>query len=274
MKEIWKQVKENPDYYVSNMGRVKTIDHLVWCKVNNSYSVRKGRFCIPTNNNSKKYWRVGIQIQGKQKHFSIHRLVANAFIPNPNNLPQVNHIDGNKNNNCVNNLEWCTNEYNRKHAILNNLMFSEKYKENCSKACNFRKLTYEQILFIRKEYKNRQFTKKGELTQFYREIAQLFNLKSINTVLEIVKNRTNNFINQDIVQTTNFENWKKELDFIHTNYLNNKKKLLKEYAEELNVNAKTFNAMYVKFNKDLNKTISFYKEKGDENHSSKENSSS
>lgn len=272
MEEIWKQVEENPVYYVSNMGRVKTVDHPVWCKVNNSYSIRKGRFCVPTNNNSKGYWRVGIQINGKQKHFAIHRLVAKAFIPNPDNLPQINHIDGNKNNNCVSNLEWCTNEYNRQHAIENNLMLSEKHKAKSSECCNFRKLTYEQILFIREEYKNTSFNKRGELVQFYKEIAELFNLNSISTVLWVINEGTNNYINQDIVQTTNFETWKRKKDIIHKKYLENKKKLLKDYAQELGVNEKAFSSMYRKFNKNLDKTISFYKEKGGENHSSKENS--
>ena len=85
--EIWKPIEENPVYLVSNYGRVRTIDHPVWCRVNNSYSIRKGRFYTPTNNNSKRYWRVGVQINNRQKHLAIHRLVAKAFIPNPDNLP-------------------------------------------------------------------------------------------------------------------------------------------------------------------------------------------
>ena len=121
INEIWKPIEENPVYLVSNYGRVKTIDHPVWCKVNNSYSIRKGRFCTPSNKNSKKYWRVGVQINNKQKHLAIHRLVAKAFIPNPYNLPQINHIDGNKNNNHVSNLEWCDNSYNQLHALKNGL---------------------------------------------------------------------------------------------------------------------------------------------------------
>ena len=62
------------------------------------------------------YYKVGLYRNGKAKNFKIHRLVAEAFIPNPNNYPQVNHIDGHKNNNCVDNLEWCDNSYNMKEA--------------------------------------------------------------------------------------------------------------------------------------------------------------
>lgn len=85
--EIWKPCTVNSVYMVSNYGRVQTIDHKIWCKKNNSYSLRKGHLCTPSNNNSKHYWRVGIQINNKRKAFSVHRLVATAFIPNPNNLP-------------------------------------------------------------------------------------------------------------------------------------------------------------------------------------------
>lgn len=185
--EIWKPIEENPIYLVSNYGRVKTIDHKIWCKVNNSFSIRKGRICILSNNNSKRYWRVNVQINNKQKAFAIHRLVAKAFIPNPDNLPQVNHIDGNKNNNQVSNLEWCTNSYNQKHAIANNLKSREKMSDNC----HLRKLTAEQVKYIKQKYKELDTSIRGNKMKFCREMQELFNLKSANTILWIINNGTN-----------------------------------------------------------------------------------
>ena len=68
------------------------------------------------------YGRVSLWDHGKGKHYSIHRLVAEAFIPNPDSLPQVNHKDGNKLNNNVDNLEWCSFSENMKHAYKNGLV--------------------------------------------------------------------------------------------------------------------------------------------------------
>ena len=187
INEIWKPIEENPVYLVSNYGRVKTIDHPVWCKVNNSYSIRKGRFCIPTNKNSKKYWRVGVQINNKQKHLAVHRLVAKAFISNPYNFPQVNHIDGNKNNNHVSNLEWCDNSYNQLHALKNGLKDVTKMSEHSS----FRKLTVEQVKFIKKKYSRIDVSIRGNKMKFAREMQNKFNLKSPSTILWIINGGTN-----------------------------------------------------------------------------------
>lgn len=67
--------------------------------------------------NPKGYCIVNFIVNGKRKGFQVHRLVALQFIPNPNNLPQVNHIDGNKQNNSVKNLEWCSREENMRHSF-------------------------------------------------------------------------------------------------------------------------------------------------------------
>lgn len=188
--EIWKPIEENPVYLVSNYGRVRTIDHPVWCRVNNSYSIRKGRFCTPTNNNSKRYWRVGVQINNKQKHLAIHRLVAKAFISNPDNLPQINHIDGDKNNNKVSNLEWCNNGYNQAHACKNNLKDVTKMSEHSS----LRKLTVEQVRFIKEEYSKVDTSIRGNKMNFARKMQTKFNLKSVSTILWIVNGGTNKHI--------------------------------------------------------------------------------
>lgn len=107
MKEEWRQIQGYEGLYeVSNLGRVKSLER---------YD-KMGRLIKEKTLNPRKhkkgYLYVGLSKDGIQKKYSIHRLVAIAFIPNPNNLPQVNHKDENKENNCLDNLEWCTNEYN------------------------------------------------------------------------------------------------------------------------------------------------------------------
>lgn len=265
INEIWKPITINPVYLVSNYGRVRTIDHPVWSEVNKSYSIRKGRMCIQSNKNSKKYWRVGIQLNNKQKQFAVHRLVALAFIPNPKNYDQINHKDGNKNNNFVTNLEWCDNSYNIRHALENGLISREKQSKNSF----MRKLSYEQVVFIRQiyaKYKNEIDNK----NHFCNAIIRMFNLKSKNTVRWILENGTNKFINQDIVQTTNFNCW--ETEFKNLLESLRRPKTRSDWARELNVNISSFNGRYVMFNKDLEKTIKYFLQlKANENQSGKEN---
>ena len=107
--EEWRTVNNtNGLIEVSNLGRVRSL-------------LRGEPFVLKQGINHKGYKRVSITIDRKKKTYFVHRLVANAFIPNPKLLPQVNHIDGNKENNSVNNLEWVTNQENAVHAIENGL---------------------------------------------------------------------------------------------------------------------------------------------------------
>lgn len=265
INEVWKPLEINPVYLVSNQGRIKTIDHLIWCKVNNSYSLRKGHICTLSNKNSKKYWRVGIQINGKRKQYAVHRLVALTFIPNPNSYPQINHIDGNKDNNAVDNLEWCDGSYNIRHAHANGLISKKKMSDHC----HLRKLTEEQVIFIRQMYnKYSKILKTSK--QYCRAIIQLFNLKSENTVHWILTKGTNKFINQDIVQTTNFNDWETQLQELLQKNVPAKSK--SAWARELGVPISSFITKYTKLDKDLTATIEYYHNKANENQSGKESS--
>ncbi|MBQ4031321.1 MAG: HNH endonuclease [Bacilli bacterium] len=122
MKEVWKDIEGYEGLYkVSNLGNVKSMKY---------FHHEKEGILI---GGIKKYgYRQVILVKkGKVKYMNVHRLVAQTFIPNPLNKPQINHIDGNKLNNCVNNLEWCTPSENQIHAYRTGLkkpLCSEKNK--------------------------------------------------------------------------------------------------------------------------------------------------
>lgn len=83
--------------------------------------INKAGKVLSTHDNGRGYLITSLRVDGKRKTFAIHRLLALAFIPNPSNLGEVNHIDGNKLNNALDNLEWTTRGANIKHAYDNNL---------------------------------------------------------------------------------------------------------------------------------------------------------
>ena len=118
-------------YLVSSNGKVKRIS--------------TGRILKPLNNQG--YFRVALCKENKPKLYSIHRLVAQAFIPNPDGLPQVNHKDENKKNNCVSNLEWCTALYNTRYGTgikrqvekRKGVPLSKERKQKISESCKGKK---------------------------------------------------------------------------------------------------------------------------------------
>ncbi len=113
MTELWKDIQGYVGLYqISNLGRVKSLERY---KDNNGSK----QFCaerVLKQNYIGQYLKVVLQKNSKQKMFLIHRLVAEAFIPNPTNKPEVNHKDGVKTNNNVNNLEWSTYKYNSNYG--------------------------------------------------------------------------------------------------------------------------------------------------------------
>ena len=120
MKEIWKEIKGYEGLYqVSNLGRVKSLKRYV-NHSSNSKRIVNEKLLKPVVDNTK-YYVVSLWKKNKHLRPHIHRLVAEAFIPNPQNKPHINHIDGNKLNNCINNLEWCTPRENVVHAYKTGL---------------------------------------------------------------------------------------------------------------------------------------------------------
>ena len=130
MNEIFKTCVEAPNYEISNLGRLRNK------KTNHFRAFR---------DNGNGYMTVKISINKTAKSFYVHRLVAHAFIEKNNLLQtEVNHKDGNKKNNCVSNLEWCTSSENKKHAVKLGLKpTTEKMRQNSK--LQLKKLTKEQI---------------------------------------------------------------------------------------------------------------------------------
>ena len=107
MKEIWRDIKGyERKYMVSNLGRVKSLNY----RNTGKEGIMKGR------DDGNGYLKVQLCKDGKVKNCRINRLVAMAFIPNPNNLPEVNHKDKIRTNNRVDNSEWCTSQYNIEYS--------------------------------------------------------------------------------------------------------------------------------------------------------------
>jgi hypothetical protein len=131
--EIWKDIKGFEGLYqISNYGRVKRLSKKVFNKGlvhGKEYFISK-EIILKNATISKGYQGVTLTKNKKRYSKKVHRLVAEAFIPNPENKSQINHIDCNKKNNCVDNLEWNTQSENLKHAFKNGLTVNGLKKAN------------------------------------------------------------------------------------------------------------------------------------------------
>ena len=136
--EIWKDIPDYEGLYqVSNLGRIKRLEHKRKNNLINTDSTYKEHILKPAKQTSE-YMYIVLCKNGKTKGFRVHRLVAQTFIPNPENKPQVNHIDTNKSNNNVNNLEWCSRSENMIHAYSHNLINSHTEKKRISQLNNIK----------------------------------------------------------------------------------------------------------------------------------------
>lgn len=127
MEEIWKSIEGYEGFYeVSTYGRVRSVDRVIEYS-NGNKSKHKGRI-LKGESDRKGYKRVRLSKNDEAKKFQVHRLVAIAFIPNPENKPFVNHIDEISSNNCVDNLEWVTGFENMRHGTIQQRLSDLKKK--------------------------------------------------------------------------------------------------------------------------------------------------
>lgn len=145
--EIWKPIKGyEGNYEISSSGRIKSLRRT-------KHSAKRGYYILQEKilkpvSNGRGYLGVMLTKNGKQKHYYIHRLVADAFLDNPNNYPQINHKNENKSDNSVENLEWCTAMYNNNYGTAR-----ERIVASCGK-------------------KVAQYSRNGELLCVYNSISE------------------------------------------------------------------------------------------------------
>ncbi|MGK7951686.1 MAG: NUMOD4 domain-containing protein [Xenococcaceae cyanobacterium] len=159
--ELWKDVPSYEGIYlVSNLGDVRSLDRETINSIGASRKQR-GKKLTPFKN-STGYFYVTLSDGDRRSNRRVHSLVATAFLPNPYNKRTINHINGDKSDNRLCNLEWATDSENHTHAFKTGL------KELCGIAKRSRKLTNVHVLEIRK------LIEQGELTQ--KQIGEMFNV--------------------------------------------------------------------------------------------------
>lgn len=154
--EQWKVVKGFENYLVSSLGNVKTVN---------------GKLKKVVYDSKNNYGYVELWKNNKGKKFRIHRLVAETFIPNTLGKEQVNHIDGDKKNNCVSNLEWVTPKENIRHAIENDLSSIKYGSKNLAS-----KLKEEDVKYIREN---------AGINKSVNDLSEIYNV-STTTIYNII----------------------------------------------------------------------------------------
>lgn len=160
MEEIWKPINLTDKVEVSNFGGIRTT------------KTQKPRYCIKWKGTNTEYWLTQYTENKKIFSLKVHRLVAQAFIPNPENKPQVNHIDGNGLNNRVDNLEWCTAGENKKHA------YAIGYQSSTGSKNARAKLTEEGVLQICMFFHQTRNTPKQATDKFNISMQQATKIRS------------------------------------------------------------------------------------------------
>ena len=146
--EIYALIKDFPDYLVTSHGRILS---LKYGKIK-EIKIKK--------NHKYEYFQVALCKNGKITYINVHRLVAQSFIPNPENKPQVNHIDENKTNNHMSNLEWTTEKENCNYGTRNERIRKTISKNKCKnkpKKVIAKSLTEQKVLIFKSAYQSTKF---------------------------------------------------------------------------------------------------------------------
>ena len=194
INEIWKPVVGYEGLYeVSNLGRVKSLGNTLKCS-----RFRGIETIMRPEVTNLSYCRISLRKDRKYKHWSVHRLVAIAFLPNPNNLPVVNHKDENPSNNCVDNLEWCTHQYNLTYGTARKRGAETFKKSNVSKCHYYKGLATKNRLKVGAYEKpvHQIDIVTGEIIQTFRcirEAERTFNTKHISAVVNGRRNKAKGY---------------------------------------------------------------------------------
>ena len=141
-EEVWKTYPDYPFIEASNLGRIRTKDRVIVCKDGKKRHI-KGRM-LKQNFQKGGYLYVSFGVDGKKVTLLVHRVFAISFLPNPDNLPEVNHIDCDRANNRLDNLEWCTREYNN--------IYREKYGRACNHSVSAMNLETLKVLHFESQH--------------------------------------------------------------------------------------------------------------------------
>ena len=172
MKIIWKDINEYEDIYAINI-----YGNIVNKKFNKLRKI----------DSSGNYDTIALCKNNKVKHFLVHRLLAQHFIPNPKNKPEVNHVDGNKKNNNINNLEWCTRSENQKHSHNIGLTINQRKKQSDRMKNESSENSRRAILKEKEVLEIKELYKSGSYTQL--ELSSIYGVHK-DTIGDITRNKT------------------------------------------------------------------------------------
>lgn len=197
-EEMWKDIPNYEGLYqVSNLGQIRSLDRIVKDTTRDRFQKIKGKI-LKYCDNGKGYKLVYLNKNRKRKNYYVHRLVANVFLENPNNLPEINHLDLNKNNNRIDNLEWCTGIENKRHYQSTDIA-----KER-------NKIKGKRITEKNKKRINEQ---KDRIIELYNKGLTILQIaRTIHTeCTQITRILKNNLDNYEQIQRTKRSNLSKEL---------------------------------------------------------------